>query len=839
MERSAVDLTDFEVEHKSVSGILFVTIDGKLMYLEKFQKHIKLEVVFDKKAIETPFALNSANYETLQIPLHDNYLDIDKVVDNDQNYDDVGQELDKNEIHNPIVGHENDDFNVDIEPITSAGHGDVDSLKSDMTFFNDEMEEGGFDEVKRERKIVDENKTFFDINLKEIKTYSSDIDESRNQSIFSDSSVNANEMYMEESGVQCQKDESLHRKNPIETAVLCSYCKKKFKSRRALVRHHRISTEIGINCNQYSCDICESQFKYKAQCVVHKKLVHGIDTLQNNDGQSKSFSIQTDANDIKTYRCDMCDNVRNSISSLERHMRKHTMESLYGCCVCNFQFSDLESFNTHLQEHIIINNRVKKVSCCHCLIDFEDTFSYEAHHKVKTATYRCGYCATTFNNKAHLVVHTNIVHETKVPISFVTYFGVFLNTKKDILHCDKTTHDNKEVSYRCNICDSLLKDMGALNNHMMKHTNEYLFKCCVCDFEERDEISFSQHLSSHDHNEVQNKNCQYCLKSFQNFNSHYKVKRSKISCKKCTMTFRYKGHLLTHYNIWHRTKAPLLLTYPIGLTSDDNHLSGILCTKESSQKNGRGVKEYKCSICDSKYCALDSLNKHMLRHTGEHIFECCVCEYKAFQAAPFKAHLAKHGRLKQIECKECNVYVKDRATLAEHQATHEIRCELCEEEFHSKVAKSDHLLIRHKTDERILRCDLCPRLYTSKRSFQEHQKFHRFLKHFQCPVCGLVMSTKNQKVHMERHSAIEFACDKCPKKFKDSNTLRGHKKTHTIFNRAQCPKCYKMITRSSLANHIRVMHLQPGEKPYVCEICGKACSERGNLRTHMKIHFKQ
>ena len=36
--------------------------------------------------------------------------------------------------------------------------------------------------------------------------------------------------------------------------------------------------------------------------------------------------------------------------------------------------------------------------------------------------------------------------------------------------------------------------------------------------------------------------------------------------------------------------------------------------------------------------------------------------------------------------------------------------------------------------------------------------------------------------------------------------------------------------------HVNKLTYQTGEKPYICEICRKKFTEKGNLKTHMRIH---
>lgn len=77
-------------------------------------------------------------------------------------------------------------------------------------------------------------------------------------------------------------------------------------------------------------------------------------------------------------------------------------------------------------------------------------------------------------------------------------------------------------------------------------------------------------------------------------------------------------------------------------------------------------------------------------------------------------------------------------------------------------------------------------------------------------------------------------CNTCGKTFIDSRLLNSHMKTHSKVKPYKCGVCQRQFThQSTLTSHRRI---HTGEKPYVCRTCGKSFVQSSNLSLHMRTH---
>ena len=128
-------------------------------------------------------------------------------------------------------------------------------------------------------------------------------------------------------------------------------------------------------------------------------------------------------------------------------------------------------------------------------------------------------------------------------------------------------------------------------------------------------------------------------------------------------------------------------------------------------------------------------------------------------------------------------------------------CDLCGKEVTSLAS---HYKIHHEEDPQ--KCPECPKICKTKYHLDDHIKGTH--SRIPCEHCGLMIPIRRKERHIQQaHVNPEdrkYKCDHCGKGFTDRQKLNDHINTHT------------------------------GERPYICKYCGKGFANHGNQRAHIR-----
>ncbi|CAG04380.1 unnamed protein product, partial [Tetraodon nigroviridis] len=593
---------------------------------------------------------------------------------------------------------------------------------------------------------------------------------------------------------------------------------------------------------------------------------------QPNGDEDETEEEEEDDGDL--YQCSICGDSYTSMKALRSHLRGHTQArgtppslgpsssssrgevkeepgEMLICSACGESFASRQDLLTHLLLHQDDGR-------------LHPNDSKAPGFKGESESIICGSCGVSCTSYRHLENHS-------------------CTTERETELAEEKTRAQEDVSgtveaeqrqYKCEQCGRSYRHAGSLLNHKKSHKTG-VFRCLVCQKRFYNLLALKNHQRSHF--DIKRHTCQECGKAFKiqkqllNHLKRHKENQAKIQ----ELNTQIQALMQMNGSSPAGRKQP---SAPEGSQARSRACRRLPQGKREPaepQEGSRDQRPFACDQCGRTYRHAGSLVNHRNSHkTGE--YYCSVCNNSYSNRLAMKNHMRTHFAYKKHSCQSCGKAFRGEKQLLAHVCA-ELRkkgtvgrrglrsrtrkCQHCKQAFWSAEQLRDHVCsgpagasdaqasISTGKEERPFTCNICNRSYRHAGSLLNHKNTHK-TGHFSCTFCSKPftnpMALRNHtRIHTQRK---KYVCLTCGKAFRLASILHNHQRTHSrAAAHLSCPGCGKSFQgRSGLKRHrchggqdsggAGSQQPDPGDKCFMCDLCGRSYRHAGSLLNHKKTH---
>ncbi|XP_063434916.1 zinc finger protein 567-like [Mytilus trossulus] len=389
------------------------------------------------------------------------------------------------------------------------------------------------------------------------------------------------------------KQHLVKHKTDTSTKIICSCCKKTFKTKLKLRKHMR-TKHMKYPATQFT-----KKTFISLKCEKCGKVFHRQDT----------FKSHMKFHEAPKHKCQICDKAFYLKTNLSKHKKTH--KKRLECQSCQAVFTDRENYELHNCQSNDPENFTRtynswvtedgKHVCGICRKVFTKRRGLLTHrklHSIICTSHVCNICNKSYKTRNSLNKHVKIVHSGSR--DFVCDLCGKSFKQQDTLNVHMRTHDNNRTEYECKVCGKFLSAQGALKVHMRTHVNLKPHMCDVCGMSFSQRGNLAKHMLSHSNN-------------------------ANYRCEQCGKDFKYPDTWRTHQRS-HALKAGL----------DDLKVMAF-------------GKFYRCEVCEKKFASASQYKVHMRTHTNERPYPCLRCGKSFKESGKLARHMKTHKGLEHNE----------------------------------------------------------------------------------------------------------------------------------------------------------------------------------------------